>query len=90
MDIQGAGSVPGPDPVRSSRVSSSRSSELPAAGRPEDRAEISELARLKALLQKVPDIRHENVARIRAEIEAGTYETPEKLARAIERLLEEI
>jgi len=33
-------------------------------------------------------IRHELVARVRREIEAGTYETPEKLDAALARLLE--
>jgi hypothetical protein len=35
-----------------------------------------------------PAIRHELVARVRREIEAGTYETPEKLDAALARLLE--
>ncbi|HIQ20562.1 MAG TPA: flagellar biosynthesis anti-sigma factor FlgM, partial [Planctomycetes bacterium] len=38
----------------------------------------------------VPEIRQERVARIRAEIAAGTYETEEKLEIAIGRLLDEI
>ncbi|HOA53174.1 MAG TPA: flagellar biosynthesis anti-sigma factor FlgM [Thermogutta sp.] len=45
------------------------------------------------LLDKVhdlPDIRADLVARIRAEIAAGTYETEEKLQVALERLLDEI
>jgi hypothetical protein len=35
-----------------------------------------------------PTIRHELVARVRREIEAGTYETPEKLDAALARMLE--
>jgi anti-sigma28 factor (negative regulator of flagellin synthesis) len=38
----------------------------------------------------LPGVRTELVKRIRAEIEAGTYETPEKLERAVERLLDEL
>ena len=34
-----------------------------------------------------PNIRHDLVARIRREIAAGTYETPEKLDAALERML---
>lgn len=90
MEVQGAGNIPGPDPVRSSRIASSRFSEPPAEVQKPDRVEISDLARWKALLDKVPDIRFERIEKIRAEIDAGTYETPEKLQRAIERLLEEI
>jgi hypothetical protein len=35
-----------------------------------------------------PSIRYDLVARVRREIEAGTYETPEKLRAALSRLLE--
>jgi hypothetical protein len=35
-------------------------------------------------------IRHELVARVRREIEAGTYETPERLQAALERLFQSI
>jgi negative regulator of flagellin synthesis FlgM len=41
-------------------------------------------------VQELPDIRSDLVARIRAEIAAGTYETEEKLEIALERLLDEI
>ncbi|MFL5339619.1 MAG: hypothetical protein ACJ8F7_05565 [Gemmataceae bacterium] len=35
-------------------------------------------------------IRHELVARIRREIEAGTYDTPDKLDTALARMLERL
>jgi hypothetical protein len=35
-----------------------------------------------------PSIRYDLVARVRREIEAGTYDTPEKLDTALSRLLE--
>ena len=38
----------------------------------------------------LPEIRAELVDRVRAEIAAGTYETPEKLQRAVERMLDEL
>lgn len=38
----------------------------------------------------LPEVRAELVDRVRAEIAAGTYETPEKLQRAVERMLEEL
>jgi anti-sigma28 factor (negative regulator of flagellin synthesis) len=37
-----------------------------------------------------PDIRTELVERVRREIAAGTYDTPEKWAVALERLLERL
>ena len=40
--------------------------------------------------QEADGIRSSRVAEIRAQIEAGTYETPEKLEAAVERLLDEL
>lgn len=37
-----------------------------------------------------PTIRHDLVARVRREIEAGTYDTEEKLEAALARLLERL
>ncbi len=37
-----------------------------------------------------PDVRTELVARVRREIAAGTYDTPEKWALALERLLDRL
>jgi hypothetical protein len=42
----------------------------------------------QAKLPQDPEIRHELVERIRREIAAGTYETPEKWEAALRRLLE--
>lgn len=36
------------------------------------------------------DIRHDLVARIRAEIAAGTYDTPEKFQSAFERMIDDV
>ena len=38
--------------------------------------------------RKVPDVRWDLVRRVKAEIEAGTYETPERLDATVERLAE--
>ena len=37
-----------------------------------------------------PAVRTELVARIRAQIKAGTYETPQRMQAAIEKLLEDL
>ena len=55
-----------------------------------DRVEISPIARMMSEVAALPDIRAEKVAQVRAEIQAGTYITPEKLDIAIERLLQDI
>ena len=57
---------------------------------PVDRVEISPIARLMSEISALPEIRADKVAQVRAEIQAGTYITPEKLDIAIDRLLEDI
>jgi len=37
-----------------------------------------------------PDIRHELVSRVRQEINAGTYDSPEKLEAALDRLADRL
>jgi anti-sigma28 factor (negative regulator of flagellin synthesis) len=57
---------------------------------PGDRVEISEQATLMQKLNKGLEIRGELVRRIRAEIEAGTYETPERINATVDILLNEL
>lgn len=61
-----------------------------AASQPADVVEISSAAQLAAKVQELPDIRPDVVARVKAEIEAGTYETPERIEVAIDRLMEDL
>lgn len=60
------------------------------AQRGDDRVELSQKAQLLNRLAELPDVRHDLVARVRAEIEAGTYETPEKIDKAIDGLIEDL
>jgi len=46
--------------------------------------------RLLEAVRAMPGIRRGLVDRLKVEIEAGTYETPEKIERLAERLLEEL
>ncbi len=55
-----------------------------------DEVDISQEARLVEQVRQIPDVREDRVATIRAQIAAGTYETPEKLDLAVDRLLDEI
>lgn len=55
-----------------------------------DEVQISDAARLAEQAGGAADIRYDRVAEIRAQIAAGTYETPEKLEIAVSRLLDEI
>ncbi|MFO7903773.1 MAG: flagellar biosynthesis anti-sigma factor FlgM [Pirellulaceae bacterium] len=52
--------------------------------------DISREADMVSRAREVPDIRTERVAEIRDAIQAGTYETSEKLDVAVGRLLDEI
>lgn len=55
-----------------------------------DVVEIPTATRLAARVYRVLDIRAELVARIKAQIADGTYETPERLDIAVDRLMEEL
>ena len=55
-----------------------------------DTVEISTIARLAAQVNELPAVRAEVVNRVRAEIAAGTYETPEKIDITIDRLMDEL
>jgi negative regulator of flagellin synthesis FlgM len=50
----------------------------------------SQAAELVEQVHQLPDIRADRVDEIRAAIEAGTYETEERLDIAVDRLLDEI
>lgn len=69
----------------------SRSFSAPATpARRSDQIEFSDTAKLMAKLSDAPDIRGDLVARVRAEIAAGTYETSDKLDAAIDGLAEDL
>jgi anti-sigma28 factor (negative regulator of flagellin synthesis) len=55
-----------------------------------DELDISPEADFVAQARDLPEIREDRVAQIRAQIEAGTYETSAKLDAALSRLLDEI
>lgn len=55
-----------------------------------DQLDISPEADFVAQARDLPEIRGERVAAIKAQIQSGAYETPEKLDLALTRLLDEI
>ena len=57
---------------------------------PADTVEISLQAKVASTLANVPPIRADLVARVKSEIQAGTYETPEKLDAALDGLMKEL
>jgi negative regulator of flagellin synthesis FlgM len=92
MQIYGPSHLHGPQSV--SAPHAARPTQPAPAARPtidtSDTLEISNEAAAASRLADLPDIRHERVAAIKAQIAAGTYETPDKLDAALDALLDEI
>ncbi|MCS7034126.1 MAG: flagellar biosynthesis anti-sigma factor FlgM [Phycisphaerae bacterium] len=74
-------------PVRGAQDASATASPTPP--RRTDRLDLSGMQGFLQVLRQ-NDIRGEKVAEIRAQIEAGTYETEEKLEIAIDRLIDDL
>jgi negative regulator of flagellin synthesis FlgM len=55
-----------------------------------DVVDISQAARLAEMIQRIPDVRVDLIERVKAEIAAGIYETPERLEIAINKLMDEL
>jgi len=67
----------------------------PAAAQPNsiaqtDQVDISSEASFVAEARELPEVRQDRVAAIKAQIEAGLYETDDKLDGALDRLLDEL
>ena len=58
--------------------------------REDDKVELSDRARFLSKLKELPDIREGLVASVKSEIEAGRYETDERIESAIESLVEDL
>lgn len=91
MQIHGTSQIHGVHGIKgpySSRTNGPRpNSSATAAG---DQVEISAAGEAAAEAADTRDVRPDLVARVRNEIAAGTYETPEKLDAALESLLDDI
>lgn len=55
-----------------------------------DVVEISTVAQMCAKIHEMPDVRTDLVERVKAEIAAGTYDTPERIEIAISRLMDDL
>jgi negative regulator of flagellin synthesis FlgM len=76
-------------PVEPAGIVPPSATPVPAPGI-SDVVEISQVAKLAAMVQQIPDIRVELVQRVKAEIAAGVYETPERLEIALNNLMDEL
>ena len=57
---------------------------------PKDEVEISAVGKMLDDASRTPGIREQRLAEIKAAIEAGTYETPEKIELALNRMVEQL
>ena len=92
MEIHGSTHVHGPHALRGPHATRPPHESAPAAPSPttSDQLDISPAAQEAIRAAEAGDVRHDVVARIRQEIRNGTYETPEKLDQALDRLLDEL
>ncbi len=84
--VHGAHGLKGPHQNRGAAPSQAAEAQ-PASG---DQLEISPAAEAAIHAADKGDLRADLVARVRNEIATGTYETPEKLDVALDRLIDEI
>jgi negative regulator of flagellin synthesis FlgM len=91
MQIHGTTHVHGPHGINAphSVHRSQPSQQTPASGGA-DCIEFSAAAEAAAKAAEAGNIRHDLVNSIRAQIAAGTYDTPAKLDAALERMFDEI
>ena len=91
MKINGPGHIDGAQPIRAPhRTQAAEKSTSVDSFYGMDQVDISPEAEFVSQIHDLPDIRADRVADIRAQIEAGIYETDEKLDMAVGRLLDEI
>lgn len=91
MRIQGPGIVHGPQSINGPhRAAAPQSAAQPSTLGEVDQLDISPAADVASRSLDAAVVRQERVAEIRAAIEAGKYETDEKLSVALDRLLDEI
>ncbi len=90
MEIYGPGQIHGPQSIKAPQRLQPPQVDTSLDTTPLDQVDISAEADLVSRVHELPDIRADRVEDIRAEIDAGVYETDEKLDVAVSRLLDEI
>jgi negative regulator of flagellin synthesis FlgM len=91
MQIQGTTQNHGPQQINAPHTATSaQPTGGTQSGAQVDQLDISHEADMASRIREIPDIRQERIAQIRAEIEAGTYETENRLSAALDNLLDEI
>lgn len=91
MDVSGIGPIGGGQPVR--RIDQPTEQQAPQEARPvspTDELELSSVDSASAEVELQSQFKAQRLEQIRQQIEAGTYETPEKLDAAVNKMLEEL
>jgi len=91
MQIQGPAHLHGAHPISGpQRAGGPAPTKATDSVQGADQLDISPEADMISRVHELPDVRADRVAEIRQQIEAGTYETAEKMDVAVGRLLDEL
>ncbi len=91
MEVRGLSSASPPSPISRPESTPGVEKSQPAGPvSPKDEVEISAVGKMLDDASRTPGIREQRLAEIKAAIEAGTYETPEKLELALARMVEQL
>ena len=90
MEIHGPGGISGPERPEVKPTEAQSPDKATPSGEVTDEINISEQAQLLEKLSQVPAVRMEKVEELKRLIEAGEYETPERIEGAARKLLEEL
>lgn len=91
MEVRGLSSARPMSPVSRPEATTGPTEAAPVGPvSPKDEVEISAVGKLLDDASRTPGIREQRLAEIKAAIEAGTYETPEKLEMALNRMVDQL
>ena len=91
MEVRGLSSASPMSPINRPDATPGLEKSPPAGPTsPKDEVEISAVGKMLDDASRTPGIREQRLAEIKAAIEAGTYETPEKLELALNRMVEQL
>ncbi|MDA0282174.1 MAG: flagellar biosynthesis anti-sigma factor FlgM [Planctomycetota bacterium] len=91
MEVNSIGPVSGSLPIR--KVAQPATSPPVAETRPASPTDVLELTSVKSTAGEVDlqaEFRSQRIAQIQQQIADGTYETPDKLSKAVDRMLESL
>ncbi|QDU81359.1 hypothetical protein Pla110_31000 [Polystyrenella longa] len=92
MSISGPGSVQSGFSFERAKATTrpAETSSTPKTMAPVDQVEISDLGKLMNQSPDNSDVREARLAQIKADIDAGTYDTPEKMEAALMKMMGQI